>query len=193
MHTNNGFLFSTNPPSLQGLGVLVVDGNVDLGDLLTPLLQPYGVEVQAASSAQQGLEIFMQWQPDVLVSEIALPHEDGYSLIHQLRTNAGDRGKVVLAIAVTDYANEKMLQRALRVGFDLWFTKPLDFDEFIPVLSCLAICQQSSYTIAQRILGNVRKHKELSLEKQLYQTSPTHRSTSKRSVTHRMTRYCHQR
>ena len=147
--------FPTNYPSLQGLRVLVVDNNIDFCDLMTLLLQSYGVEVQTASLAQQALEIFGQWQPDVLVSEIALPKEDSYALIQQVRTKAGERGEVVLAIAVTDYANEKMLQRALSAGFDLLFTKPLDLDEFIAVLACLAICQQSSYAIAQRILGNV--------------------------------------
>lgn len=136
------------------------------------LLQPYGVEVQTASLAQQALKIFVQWQPDVLVSDIALPNEDGYTLIQQVRTKAGERGEVVLAIAVTGYANEKMLQRALCAGFDLWFTKPLNFDEFLAVLACLVVCQESSYLIAQRILGNVPRHGDFSLEKQLYPTLP---------------------
>ena len=131
------------------------------------LLQPYGVEVQTASLAQQALKIFVQWQPDVLVSDIALPNEDGYTLIQQVRTKAGERGEVVLAIAVTGYANEKMLQRALCAGFDLWFTKPLNFDEFLAVLACLVVCQESSYLIAQRILGNVLRHDEINLKNQL--------------------------
>jgi hypothetical protein len=76
-------------------------------------------------------------------------------LIQQVRTKAGEREEVVLAIAVTGYTHEKMLQHALSAGFDLLFTKLLDFDEFLAVLACLAICQQSSYAIAQRILGNV--------------------------------------
>jgi CheY-like chemotaxis protein len=141
--------------------------------LIIVLLQPYGVEVQTASLAQQALKIFVQWQPDVLVSDIALPNEDGYALIQQARTKAGERGEVMLAIAVTGYANEKMLQRALCAGFDLWFTKPLNFDQFLAVLACLVVCQESSYLIAQRILGNVPRHSDLSLEKQLYPTLPS--------------------
>lgn len=168
MYPNNKF--PTNFQSLQGLRVLVVDNNADYCHLITVLLQPYGVQVQTASLAQQALKIFVQWQPDVLVSDIALPNEDGYALIQQVRTKAGERGEVVLAIAVTGYVNEKMLQRALCAGFDLWLIKPLDFDEFLAVLACLAICQQSSYTIAQRILGHVPRHGDLSLEKQLYPT-----------------------
>jgi two-component system, OmpR family, response regulator len=157
----------TNLQSLQGLRVLVVDNNVDFCDLIVLLLEPYGVEVQTAFLTQPALKIFMQWQPDVLVSEIALPFEDGYDLIQQVRTSSGERGEVVLAIAVTGYANEKMLERALCAGFDLWFTKPLDFDEFLAVLGCLAICQHSSYAIAQRILGHDPRYVDLSLEKHL--------------------------
>ncbi|MBO3463617.1 MAG: response regulator [Aetokthonos hydrillicola CCALA 1050] len=160
--------FPTNLSSLQGLQVLVVDSSVDCCNLITVLLQSYGVEVQQAFSCKQALEIFGQWQPDVLVSEIALPLEDGYTLIQQVRTTRGERGKTVLAIAVTGYDNEKMLQSALDAGFDLWFTKPFDFDEFLAVLNCLGICQQSSYAIAQGILGEVSRYRGLSPEKQLY-------------------------
>ncbi|WP_272819045.1 hypothetical protein [Scytonema hofmannii] len=55
-----------------------------------------------------------------------------------MRTSSGEQGEVVLAIAVTGYGNEKMLERALCAGFDLWLTKPLDFDEFLAVLGCLS-------------------------------------------------------
>jgi two-component system, OmpR family, response regulator len=165
MYPNNRFL--NNLSSLQGLRVLIVDDNVDFCDLMTMLLQIYGVEVQQAFSVRQALEIFEQWQPDVLVSDIGLPMEDGYALIQQVRTNTRNLGKVVLAIAVTGYADEKMLQRTLSAGFDLWFTKPLDIDEFLAVLCCLAICQQSSYAIAQRILVHVSRPSDVSLENQL--------------------------
>ncbi|WP_082127242.1 response regulator [Calothrix sp. 336/3] len=155
-----------NLSSLQGLRVLIVDDNVDFCYMITLLLQLYGVEVQTAFLAQPALKIFRQWQPDVLLSDIALPGEDGYTLIQQVRTKAGERGEAVLAIAVTAYVDENMLQRALNEGFDLWLTKPLDIDEFLTMLACLVICQKSSSAIAQRILGNVPRQNELSLEKQ---------------------------
>lgn len=171
MYLNNRFL--TNLPSLQGLRVLVVDNNVDCCVLLSVLLQWYGVEVQTASSVKLALEIFERWQPDILVSDIAFPGEDGYALIHQVRTKAG-RGEVVIAIAVTAYDSENMSQRGLCAGFDLWFSKPLDLDEFVAVLASLATCQLSSYAIAQRILA-VPTHSEAiaSLEKQLNLTFPS--------------------
>ncbi len=159
--------FPSNIPSLQGLRMLVVDNNIDACDLMTLLLEPYGVEVRVAFLAQQALDIFVQWQPDVLVSEIALPKEDGFALIRQVRTLTAARGQETLALAVTAYADKQTEQRALSAGFDLWFTKPLNFDEFLGVLDCLAICQQSTYAIAQRILGNVLRHNESNIENQL--------------------------
>ncbi|HEY9597371.1 MAG TPA: response regulator [Cyanophyceae cyanobacterium] len=165
MYSNNGF--PTNRPSLQGLRMLVVDNNIDSCDLITLLLEPYGVEVRTAFLVQPALEVLVQWQPDILVSEIALPEEDGFALIRQVRTLTVARGKEVLALAVTGYVTEEMQKHTLSAGFDCWFTKPLDFDEFLAVLSCLVICQQSSYRIAQRILGNLPKHNALMLEKQL--------------------------
>ncbi len=166
MYPNNRFL-NNNLSALQGLQVLMVDDDVDFCDLIMLLLQLYGVEVQQAFSVPQALEIFEQWQPYIVVSDIGLPKEDGYALIQKVKRKAKERGQVVLAIAVTGYVDEKMCERALSAGFDLWFTKPVDLDEFVAVLACLAICQQSSYVIAQRILGHVPRHGDLSLEQQL--------------------------
>lgn len=130
--------FPANYLSLQGLRLLVVDNNVDCCDLITCFLQPYGVEVRTAYLARQALEIFEKWQPDILVSDIALPEEDGYDLIRQVRAKIGRQEEVLLAIAVTGYVNEKMLQDALFSGFDLWFTKPLNLQSFVATLSCWA-------------------------------------------------------
>ncbi len=139
MYLNNRF--PTNLPSLQGLRILVVDNNINSCDLMTAILQSYDVEVKTAFLAQQALKIFMQWQPDVLVSEIALPHEDGFALIRQVRKLTREQGKEALAIAVTAYVTDNTRQRALSAGFNLWFTKPLNFDDFLTVLARLPICQ----------------------------------------------------
>ena len=151
MSSNNKF--PTNLQYLQGLRVLLVDSNDDFSDMITVLLQLYGVEVLTGSLSQQALEIFIQWQPDVIVSDIAMTHEDSYTLIQQLTTKVGERGKVVVAIAVTNYDHKEIFQQDVCHGFDLKFSKPLDLNDFITMLSCLAICQQTSYIIAQKILG----------------------------------------
>ncbi|MBD2169466.1 response regulator [Calothrix membranacea FACHB-236] len=165
MYPSNRFL--NNLSALQGLQVLIVDNNVDCCDLMMILLQLYGVEVKQAFSVPQALEIFEQWQPYIVVSDISLPNEDGYALIQKVKRKAKERGQVVLGIAVTGYADENMRQRGLSTGFDLWFTKPLDIDEFLVMLACLAIYQQSSDAIAQPILSHVPRYGDLSLEQQL--------------------------
>ncbi|QFS46168.1 response regulator [Nostoc sphaeroides CCNUC1] len=103
------------------------------------MLQSYGVSVQAAFLGEQALEIFVQWQPDVLLNGISSPKEDGYALIHQVRTLAGERGKVVPAIALTNTVTEDMYQRALLAGFSLCVAKPIVVDDFVAVLGILAI------------------------------------------------------
>ena len=137
MHRNNRF--STHPSFLQGLRILLVDNDVNFCNSFTPMLQSYGVSVQAAFLKEQALEIFVQWEPDVLLSDISTPNEDGYALIHQVRTLAGERGKVVPAIALTSTVTEDMYQHALLAGFSLCFAKPVVIDDFVAVLGILAI------------------------------------------------------
>ncbi|MBD2517143.1 hypothetical protein H6G93_19435 [Nostoc sp. FACHB-973] len=80
-----------------------------------------------------------QWQPDVLLNGISSSKEDGYTLIHQVRTLAGERGKAVPAIALTGAVTEDMYQRSLLAGFSLCFAKPVVIDDFVAVLGILAI------------------------------------------------------
>lgn len=129
--------------TLQGLRVLVVDNNVDCCDLIELLLQFYGVEVRKSCLVQQALEILVEWQPDILVSEIVLPKVDGISLIQQAKTIAAERKKELLSIAVTAYIGEERCQPALSSGFDFWFAKPLDLNDFVTVLAYWAIDQLS--------------------------------------------------
>ncbi|BBD68164.1 multi-sensor hybrid histidine kinase [Nostoc commune NIES-4072] len=137
MHINNKL--STNTSSLQGLRVLLVDNDVNFCNSLTPMLQSYGVKVQTAFLGKQALEIFEQWQPDILLNGISWPKEDSYALIHQVRTLTGERGKVVPAIALTGTVTEDMYQNALLAGFSLCFAKPVVIDDFVAVLGILAI------------------------------------------------------
>jgi CheY-like chemotaxis protein len=151
MHPNKEF--STTSSFLQGLRVLFVDDNVDFCDLIALTLQLYGVELRTAFSVKEALEIFMQWQPDVLVSDIALPEEDGFALIQQVRRLKGELGKWVPAIAMIGCITEQMHQRTLLAGFDLGLPKPVALDELVAVLGIFAIRQQSSFAIALASVG----------------------------------------
>jgi two-component system, OmpR family, response regulator len=153
---NKNDKFVNNFPFLKGLRVLVVDNNVDCCDVIELLLGFYGVEVRKAFLAEEALKIFVEWQPDILVSDVALPKVDGFALVKQARTIAAELGKVLLIIAVTAYSSEETRQLALSRGFDFWFTKPLDFNNFIAVLAYLVICQ-SVFPIVQSTMINLVK------------------------------------
>ncbi|WP_228057969.1 MULTISPECIES: response regulator [unclassified Nostoc] len=137
MYINNKF--PTHPSFLQGLRVLLVDNDVNFCNSLTAMLQSYGVKVQEAFLVQQALEIFVQWQPDILLNGISSPKEDSYALIRQIRTLTGERGKAVPAIALTGAVTEDMYQRSLLAGFSLCVAKPIVIDDFVAVLGILAI------------------------------------------------------
>ncbi|MHC5736435.1 response regulator [Nostoc sp.] len=137
MHINNQF--PTNTSFIQGLRVLLVDNDVNFCNSLTAMLQSYGVKVQVAFFVQQAMEIFVQWQPDILLNGISSPKENGYALIHQVRTLTGEQGKVVPAIALTGTVTEDMYQHVLLAGFNLCFAKPVVIDDFVAVLGILAI------------------------------------------------------
>ncbi|MGL5877385.1 MAG: response regulator, partial [Xenococcaceae cyanobacterium] len=114
--------------------MLIVDNNVDCCDTIELLLQLYGIEVRKAFLAQQALKICVEWQPDILVSDNALPSISGFALVRQARAIAAEREKVLLVIAVTAYVSENIRQLALSSGFDFWFTKPLYLNDFVTVL-----------------------------------------------------------
>ncbi|MEH2278876.1 MAG: response regulator [Nostoc sp.] len=137
MYLNNRF--TTNPSFLQGLRVLLVDNDVNFCNSFTPMLQSYGMKVEAAFLGEQALKIFVQWQPDVLLSDISSSNEDSYALIHKVRTLLGERGKVVPAIALTSVVTEDVYEHALLAGFSLCFAKPVVIDDFVAVLGILAI------------------------------------------------------
>jgi PAS domain S-box-containing protein len=112
--------------NLEGLRVLVVDDDADNLDLITFILEQYGVEVRAVASAKDALSIVIQWQPDLLLSDIGMPEVDGYTLIRQIRALPEEQGGQVRAIALTAYAGEMNQQQALSAGFQEHITKPVD-------------------------------------------------------------------
>jgi two-component system, OmpR family, response regulator len=161
MPTKNGFV--TNLLGLQDLKILVVDNHIDSCDLIELLLAFYGVRVKKAFLAKQALEIFGTWEPDILITEIALPEVDGFTLVRQARAIAVEREKVLLVIAVTAYISEEMRQLALSTGFDYWFTKPLNLDNFVAGLAYYAGYKFSS-AMTQTFLSSLVNHRDVSFE-----------------------------
>jgi CheY-like chemotaxis protein len=109
---------------LCGLRVLVVDDEDDARDLLQEVLTDAGCQVETASNAQDGFDALLRFTPDVLVSDIGMPHEDGYSLVRRIRSLAPQEGGRTPAIALTAYTQRSDELAALAAGFDTHLKKP---------------------------------------------------------------------
>ncbi|MDQ3133657.1 MAG: response regulator, partial [Acidobacteriota bacterium] len=119
---------SRNPPSaiLKGVGVLVVDDEADTRELVCAILTQFGAEVRASESAAAALRALDEWQPDVLLSDIGMPGEDGYEFIRKVRQlDPPPRGRLP-AVALTAYATVEDHARALEAGFQTHVAKPVD-------------------------------------------------------------------
>ena len=126
------------PPSLKGLRVLAVDDEAEARDLLTAMLERCGAHVRVAASAWAALEALESWRPDVLVSDIGMPDEDGYALIRKVRALPAERGGRIPAVALTAYARTEDRVRALSSGYQVHVAKPVEPAELAAVVASLA-------------------------------------------------------
>jgi len=108
---------------LNGVHVLIVEDDNDSRNVLAVLLQRLGALVEAVSSAKEAYDRLRHRQPDVLVSDIGMPEEDGYSLIRRVRQMGGERK--LPAIALTAYARQQDAAEALEAGYDRHLPKPV--------------------------------------------------------------------
>ena len=128
----------TCPPEIAGLRVLVVDDEPDVRELLGAVLTSCRAEVLFATNADEALAVLQKERPDVLVSDIGMPGEDGYALIRRVRALAPDAGGKTPALALTAFARMEDRTRALIAGFQMHVPKPLDPTELVVVLANLA-------------------------------------------------------
>jgi len=125
-------------PSLQGLKVLVVDDEADTRELIGEVLRECGSEVIISRSAAEALVALEEQKPDILISDLAMPDEDGYSLISKIRALPSERGGQIPAAALTAYARAEDRMRVLRSGFQFHLPKPVDSAELVTVVASLA-------------------------------------------------------
>jgi PAS domain S-box-containing protein len=123
---------SAEVSSLSGVKILVVDDVRDTLEFHAFALQTAGAIVQTASSARAAFERFQSFQPDLLLSDIGMPDEDGYSLL--LRIRALEQGRQLRAIALTAFAKPEDRERSLRVGFVRHLTKPVEPAELVRIV-----------------------------------------------------------
>ncbi|HEY9431307.1 MAG TPA: ATP-binding protein, partial [Blastocatellia bacterium] len=116
----------TRSGTLSGVRVLVVDDEHDTREILSVMLTRYGAEIRTAGSAAEAMNVFGQWLPDVLVSDIGMPEEDGYALIKKIRALPPENGADVPAIALTAFASAQDKKIALAAGFQRHIAKPVE-------------------------------------------------------------------
>jgi signal transduction histidine kinase len=125
------------PPDLSGVKVLVVDDDRDTRDLLTQALSASGARVTTADSAEQAFRRLDTEAPDILISDIGMPDEDGFSLIRRIRELPGDT-RHIPAIALTAYARPEDRDEALDAGYQMYFAKPVEIADLQTGLATLA-------------------------------------------------------
>jgi CheY-like chemotaxis protein len=127
----------TFPAELDGLKVLVLDDEQDARDLMQTVLEQGRAVVTLASTVAEALESIRRQTPDVIVSDIGMPDEDGYSFIRKLRALPRDEGGRIPAIALTAYARAEDRRKALGAGFQNHAAKPIEPQELVLVIANL--------------------------------------------------------
>jgi CheY-like chemotaxis protein len=118
--------------------VLVVDDEPDARALVSRLLEDSGAHVTTAASAVEALAAIANHPPDVLVSDIGMPTEDGFALIRRLRDLPPEAGGNTPAIALTAYARSEDRQRVIYAGFQMHVSKPIEPSGLITMVASLA-------------------------------------------------------
>ena len=125
-------------PLLDGIKVLLVDDDADTLQVVRAMLDGSKAVVQTATSVNEAMEMLAWYSPHVLISDLAMPDEDGYSLIRKVRTLGADKGYQIPAIALTSYVRVEDRTRALAAGFNMFVPKPVQPDELITAIVNLA-------------------------------------------------------
>ncbi len=126
-----------NPPDLRGIRVLAVDDEADARHLLKAVLEQCGAEVRTSGSAREAITTLEEYRPDVLVSDIGMPEEDGYSLIRKVRALNAESGGRTPAVALTAYARVEDRLQALSAGYSMHISKPVEPAELAVVIASL--------------------------------------------------------
>lgn len=131
-------------PVLENVKVLLVDDDPDTLQILRVMLGESKATVETASSASEALEKIEWFRPHALVSDLAMPDEDGYSLIKKLKALGSDNAYDIPAIALTSYVRVEDRARALAAGFSMFVPKPVEPEELVTAIANLVENSESS-------------------------------------------------
>jgi len=119
---------------LRGIKLLVVDDDRDTCDTIGTVLESEGAEVRTCQSAREALALLDHWVPDIMMSDIAMPGEDGYTLMRKVRARKADAGGRMLAVALTAYSGDEDRVRALSAGFQVHVGKPVEPQQLVRIV-----------------------------------------------------------
>src|SRR5215213_9053502 len=124
--------------SLDGLKVLLVDDEPEARQIISTVITRTGAEVKSCKSAHEALVKLSEWKPDVILSDIAMPEQDGYSFIRQVRSLPRDKGGDTPAAALTAYARDIDRRQALAAGYQMHIAKPIGASQLVTMIARLA-------------------------------------------------------
>jgi signal transduction histidine kinase/ActR/RegA family two-component response regulator len=124
-------------PSIAGRRILLVDDDADTLRMLSEVLSERCAVVESANSVQEAIEILARFQADVVVSDLAMPEKDGYSLIETIRGRETEATGLLQAIALTALVRIEDRARALSAGFNMFLAKPVQPNELISAIANL--------------------------------------------------------
>lgn len=121
----------------SGLHILLVEDDTDSREMLTILFEQSDMKVTAVNSAAEAVESLKSFKPDILISDIGLPKEDGYELIKKVRRLSPEQGGLIPAIALTGYVSVQDRRYALEAGYQEHLSKPVDVDRLLDMVKQL--------------------------------------------------------
>jgi CheY-like chemotaxis protein len=122
---------------LIGLKLLVVDDQADTLVMMRSLLESFGASVACTASVAEAVPLVRTWRPDIVICDVGMPDEDGYSLLRQIRALPEDEGGGTPAIACTGYVRVEERERALAAGFEMFVAKPVIASELVAAISAV--------------------------------------------------------
>jgi PAS domain S-box-containing protein len=134
-HPSAGGVAGGLVPSLVGLRILVVDDEPDAREVVSLILVQAGALVTSAADVGHAIDLVDQWQPDLLISDIGMPGEDGYELIRQVRARSSDRRGQIPAIALTALGRSQDRLKVLSAGYQMHVSKPIEPIELVTVVA----------------------------------------------------------
>ncbi|RYZ09076.1 MAG: response regulator [Myxococcales bacterium] len=123
---------------LQGVTILAVEDHPDSLELLTEALRALGAIVFPAATSREAFQLLLEQRPQLVVSDIGLPDEDGFSLMRRIRALGAEQGGSTPSIAVSAFTSAEDRRRAAAAGFQDFVAKPVDFSQLISSIQALA-------------------------------------------------------